>query len=105
MAVGMTPTRPGRVLWLLSAATLIPVAVLAWLSVRILTQDREVEHQRQREALEVAAGLLALEADRHLQQIDERLSRGEGMEIAADGPVSSHEWPLLYREDAVPSVE
>ena len=39
---------------LLAAATLIPIGVLSWLGVRIVQQDRDVERQRRREALEVS---------------------------------------------------
>jgi signal transduction histidine kinase len=68
---------------LLAAATLIPVGVLSWLGVRIVQQDREVERQRRREALEVAAGRLALEIERRLQEIEDQLAKGGGISLAA----------------------
>src|SRR5579864_8744524 len=61
---------------LLAAATLIPIGALTWLGARILQQDREVERQRRREALELAAGRLALDIDRRLRDIEEQLSKG-----------------------------
>ena len=67
---------------LLVAATLIPIGVLTWLGVRILQQDRDVERQRRREALEVTAGRLALEIERRLEDIEEQLAKGGGIPIA-----------------------
>jgi signal transduction histidine kinase len=68
---------------LLAVATLIPIGTLSWLGVRIIQQDRDVERQRRREALEVAAGRLALQIERRLQDIEDRLGRGEGIALAA----------------------
>ena len=45
---------------LFAAATLVPIAVLCWLGIRTLDQDRDAERQRRRERLEVAAGRVAL---------------------------------------------
>ena len=56
---------------LLAAATLIPIGALSWLGVRILQQDRDVERQRRREALEVSAGRLVLQVERRLQEIED----------------------------------
>jgi dipeptidyl aminopeptidase/acylaminoacyl peptidase len=73
-------TPDGRRIWVpLAAATLLPIAALGWLGVRILQQDRDIERQRQRERLEVAAGRLALDIERHLQQTDEQLASGRGV--------------------------
>src|SRR5687767_8974139 len=67
---------------LLAAATLIPIGVLSWLGVRIVQQDRDVERQRRREALEVGAGHLALQIERKLQEIEDQLATGEGIALA-----------------------
>ena len=78
-----------RVPVLLSAATLIPIAALAWLGMRTLQQDRELEAQRQRERLEVAAGRVALEFERKLQDIEGQLARGDGVHFLPTGIESS----------------
>src|SRR4051794_39651043 len=67
---------------LLATATLIPIGVLTWLGVRIVQQDRDVERQRRREALEVAAGRLALDIERRLQDIEDQLAKGDGIALA-----------------------
>jgi signal transduction histidine kinase len=84
---------------LLAAATLIPIGVLSWLGVRIVQQDRDVERQRRREALEVAAGRLALQIERRLQDIEDQLGRGGGIALAA---ASEEEPPVsLFAEAEV----
>lgn len=72
-----------RIPLLLAAATLLPIGVLSWLGIRIIQQDREVEQQRRREALEVAAGRLALDIGRRLQDIEDQLAKGTGIALAA----------------------
>ena len=55
----MTRSRDGRrILWLLAAATLIPIGILSWLGARILAQDRSVERQRRRDTQGVEGGRL-----------------------------------------------
>jgi signal transduction histidine kinase len=78
---------------LLAAATLIPIGALAWLGVRILGQDQDVERQRQRENLEVAAGRLAIDIDRRLDDIEDQLAHGSGISLSAEGPKGAG---LLY---------
>lgn len=77
---------------LLAVATLIPIGVLSWLGMRIIQQDRDVERQRRREALEVDAGRLALQIERRLQDIEDQLGRGAGIVLATtpaeEAPVS-----------------
>lgn len=80
---------------LLAAATLIPIGVLSWLGVRILEQDREVERQRARETLEVVAGRLALDIERQLVDIEERLARGAGIHFTPSGIKAASDFPLL----------
>lgn len=82
---------------LLAAATLIPIGVLSWLGVRILEQDREVERQRARETLEVAAARLALGIERQLQDIEERLAHGADIQFTPFGPKAGPDFPLLYQ--------
>ena len=81
---------------LLAVATLIPIGGLSWLGIRIVQQDRDVERQRRREALEVAAGRLTLEIERKLQEIEDQLGKGRGIALAA---VSDEEAPVsLFAE-------
>ena len=68
---------------LLAAATLLPIAVLSWLGVRILEQDRDLARQRRRESLEVGAGRIALHIGQKLQDIEEQLGKGGGIPLAA----------------------
>ena len=82
---------------LLAVATLIPIGALSWLGIRIVQQDRDVERQRRREALEVAAGRLTLEIERKLQEIEDQLGKGGGIALAA---VSDEEAPASLFEDA-----
>jgi hypothetical protein len=79
--------------FLMAAATLIPIGALGWLGARVLQQDREVERQRQREDMELAAGRLAIGIDRRLSDIEEQLSRGSGIYLTPEGPQGSS---LLY---------
>jgi hypothetical protein len=62
----------------------------------MLRQDDESDRLRRGEALTVAAGRLALDIERKLQEIEDRLARGEGMALAPDGPISTLAQPLLY---------
>jgi signal transduction histidine kinase len=78
---------------LLAGATLVPIGALGWLGARILQQEREMEQQRRRESLEIAAGRLALDIDRRLTDIEEQLARGGGIRLMADGPEGQE---LLY---------
>ena len=86
-----------RILWLLAAATLIPIGVLSWLGSRILQQDRDAERLRQREALDVGAGRVALDIERRLQDVEDGLAHGEGVVLLPGGPVSTPAHPLLYQ--------
>jgi hypothetical protein len=82
---------------LLAAATLIPAAVLAWLGVRVLQQDRELDRQRQRERLEVAAGRVALEIDRRLRGLEEQLARRDGLRFHVGGIEPASGSPILFQ--------
>ena len=82
---------------LLALATLIPIGALGWLGARTLQQDRELERQRRRERLEVAVERVALDIERHLQSIEERLSAGHGVRLTPAGVESSEAFPILYQ--------
>src|SRR5438105_7901502 len=92
--------RPRLALWIV-AATLVPLAALIWLGVRVLQQDRDIERQRRRERLEVSAGRLALDIERQLQEREERLARGEGIGLLPTGLDAGSGSPaqLLYQPD------
>jgi signal transduction histidine kinase len=87
---------------LLAAATLVPIGALAWLGTRILQQDRDVERQRRRESLEVAAGRLALAIDGRLSDIEEQLARGSGIRLTANGLEAPRGSALLYGPANIP---
>ena len=87
----------------IGAATLVPVVALVWLGLRVLQQDQDIERQRRRERLEVAAGRLALELERALQETEDRLARGEGIRLVPAGLDASVGPAVLYQPDA--SVE
>ena len=87
-----------RLACLFAAATLVPIGALTWLGVRSLQQDRDVERQRQREGLEVAAGRLALDIERALQDIEHRLAGGAGIHFLPSSLKADPE--LLYQPTA-----
>src|SRR3954454_19643297 len=86
-----------KIALLLAAATLIPIGVLSWLGVRIIQQDRDVERQRRRDALEVTAGRLALDIERRLAEIEDQLGKGGGINRA---PPAQDEPPASLFIDA-----
>jgi len=88
---------------LFAAATLLPIAVLCWLGIRTLEQDRDAERQRRRERLEVAAGRVALDIEQDLQRIEAGLADGDGIRFLPAGIVAPEDEPLVFRPD-VPSV-
>ena len=106
MKPNVTWTERRRIPVLLAAATLIPIGVLSWLGVRLLQQDRDIERQRQRERFEVAAGRLALDIERRLQDVEAQLVRGgssnpSGIQFLPSGFTSSADAPLLYQPGLV----
>src|SRR5688572_29488295 len=86
-----------------AVATVLPIAVLCWLGIRTLEQDRELERQRWRERLDVAARRVALDIEQDLQQIEANLAEGDGINFLPSGIVTPRDSPLLFRPD-VPSV-
>ena len=80
------------------------MGALAWLGVRMLAQDRDIERQRRRDILEVATGRLALDIDRRLQEIENQLSRGQGLRFVATGVHSTGSADILYQPEAAPDA-
>lgn len=88
---------------LLAVATLLPIGVLCWLALRTLDQDRDLERQRRRERLEVAAGRVALDVEQDLQQIETKLAAGSGIKFLPGQIVAPDDQPLLFHPE-VPSA-
>lgn len=82
------------------AATAIPLVALSWLGMRTLQQDRQLERQRSRERLEVAAGRVALDLERYLQMVEGDLASGRGIRFTAGGISSSTQLPILFQPSA-----
>ena len=82
-----------------AAATLVPIAVLVWLGVRTLDQDRGLERQRRRERLEVAAGRVALDIEKDLQRIEATLAQGDGIRFLPTHIETPDNVRLLFRPD------
>ena len=89
---------------LLAAATLIPIGVLGFLALRILQQDRDLERQRARVSLEVAAGRLALDIERQFQRVEEKLGSGTGIPFSPSGLGTDPDFPLLYQPKLPPQA-
>ena len=79
---------------LFAVATLLPIAVLGWLGLRTLQQDRDLERQRRHDRLEVEAGRIALSIEEDLQRLEARLAAGEGVRFVTSGIVVAAEEPL-----------
>ena len=112
MPIGSLVHKMGPVIWSdrprlalsIAAATCVPIAALMWLGLRVLQQDRDSERQRQRERLEVAAGRLALELERQLQDTEDRLSRGDGIRLLSTGLSASFGPGVLYQPETTGEV-
>jgi len=79
------------------------MGALAWLSVRVLQQDHELDSRRRRERLQVAAGRLALEIERRLEAVEDPLTQGHGIHFTANGIESAPGFAPLFEPD-LPSV-
>ena len=88
---------------LFAVVTVLPIAVLCWLGIRTLEQDRDLERQRRRERLDVAARRIALDIEQDLQQIEASLTEGHGISFQPSGIVTPRDAPLLFRPD-VPTI-
>jgi signal transduction histidine kinase len=96
--LGWLDTR--RIPVLLGAATLLPIAALCALGIRTLAQDRDLERQRLRERLEVAAERVALEIERQLQEVEASLAEGTGIRLLPSGLISGSAQPILYQPES-----
>jgi two-component system, OmpR family, phosphate regulon sensor histidine kinase PhoR len=90
---------------LLAAATLIPIALLGWLGLRLLRQDRDLERQRGQERLKLAASGLALALERRLGTLEEQLAQGDGIRLTPAGLEPGAGAVLLYRGDPIPAAD
>jgi signal transduction histidine kinase len=84
---------------LLSAAILVPLVALGWLGARTLQQERQLEGQRQRERLHVAAARAALDIERRLLRIEDELAAGGGLRFVPTGIESSNDVAVLFQPD------
>src|SRR5436309_13311794 len=91
---------PAALLLILFSLTLVSVSALGWFGWRLLDQERLVEAQRTREALEQAADRIATKLRGALAETGDRLgapspqTTGGTLLIVTDRSVSG---PLLYR--------
>jgi signal transduction histidine kinase len=90
-------TGPNKTRVVLATAILIPIGVLAWLGAKILQQESDVERQRARETLEVAAERLALAIDRRFGEIELQIGRGGGLHLTPNGIEGLSDLPVLYQ--------
>lgn len=108
---------PRHLLALFLAVTIIPAATLAWLSWRLLEQDRALASQRLQEQLERAVDLVAADFERRLTDIQARLptlaasppaglaNDGLIVEFAVDQIEAHPVERLLYRPFVSPAEE
>jgi signal transduction histidine kinase len=89
---------------LLVAATLVPIAALGWLAVRILQQERDIEAQRAREGLRYSAAQLALAVNARLAAAEEQLAQGHGILFGPDGLETRADSAVLYQPSPPHSV-
>ena len=82
-----------------AAATVLPIAVLGWLGVRTLDQDRALAHQRRLERLDVAAAAVALDIERDLERIEQQLTTGRGIRLLTSGIAGEAEAPILFQPE------
>ncbi len=109
----MCPSRlrpPRNVLVLFMAVSAVSVSALAWLSWRLLEQDRALENQRIQQRLENAADLIVTSLDLGLSELENRLSvlsdPGDHALSVAFGPrkVEIHPEGRLLYSPFVPQV-
>ena len=90
---------------LLAAATLVPIALLGWLGLRLLGQDRDLERQRRQDRLRLAASGLALALERRLGALEEQLAQGDGIRLTAAGLEPAAGTVLLFRAAPTPAAD
>src|SRR5829696_2398864 len=69
---------PRRLVALIAAITIVPLAVFLWLGVRLLDQDRRLERQQARERLQTASDLVVATLQRAAASTDQKLASGAG---------------------------
>ena len=82
---------------MLAAAPLLPIAILSWLGLKVLEQDRAAERQRRVDALEVAAQRLAVDIERWLEDAGSRLTPAEAVQLVPAGLVAPAHARMLYQ--------
>jgi len=83
MRFGRLTRAPRRVLMLFLVVTIIPAAVLGWLSWRLFELDRELESGRARDRLDRAAELVVTALNRHISDTLDQL--GKPVDRVPDG--------------------
>jgi len=96
---------PRRLLVLFLAVTVVPASALAWLSWRLLEQDRALENQRIQERLEHAADLIAAAIEQQLSRALERLSEAEDALAVTFTPQGVKARGLLYQPFVPPQPQ
>ena len=67
---------PRRVVALVAAVAIVPLAVFLWLGARLLDQDRQLEQQQARDRLQTAADLVAATLQRAIASSEQWLAAG-----------------------------
>jgi signal transduction histidine kinase len=88
----------------LVAATLVPVAALVVVGLRLLQLEDESGGRRQRDRTELAAGRLALEIDQQLVATEEQLAAGNGLRFSIAGISATAVDPVLYQPTIRPAA-
>src|SRR6185295_6524746 len=83
MRFGRLTRAPRRVLMLFLVVTIIPAAVLGWLSWRLFELDRELESGRARDRLDRAAELVVTALNRHISDTLDNM--GKPVDKVPDG--------------------
>jgi signal transduction histidine kinase len=97
---------PRHLLALFLAVTVVPATALAWLSWRLLEQDRALESQRIQERLEHAADLIAAAIERRLSEaLDKLPDAAEDVLVVTFTPHRVEARGLLYQPFVPPAQE
>jgi uncharacterized protein HemX len=71
---GPESTAPRRLLWLFAIVLLLPALALAWVSLRFLDQDRELEARQRQDRREVDADRIVVDLERAISAIERDLT-------------------------------
>ena len=82
---------------MLATATALPIALVCWLGSRMIVQEREIDRQRRREALEIAVGRLAIEIEQRLRPLETALTMDRGLRFAPEGITADRTSPVLFQ--------